>query len=254
MFPARPRSRGRRTRLRSGTFTSKPLVAGLAVLIGLLGTGLLVYAFTHPPSAPRAPSGVADAEESSRPELESQPPPVGGERSTVGGKRVGVPDLIVGPVLPAAEPLSVSIPRLHVGSRLVRLGLDDRGAMQVPVDPATAGWYRLGPTPGELGPAVIAGHVTWNQAAGVFFRLAELRGGDLVEVARDDDRVAVFEVTHVARYENSKFPTRVVFGGVDHAGLRLITCGGEFDSSSHRYRDNVVAFATLVSEHRTKDR
>ena len=126
--------------------------------------------------------------------------------------------------------------------------------MQVPLDPATAGWYRLGPTPGELGPAVIAGHVTWNQAAGVFFRLSELRGGDSVEVARDDDRVAVFEVTHVARYEKSKFPTRAVFGGVDHAGLRLITCGGEFDSSSHRYRDNVVAFAKLVSEHRTKDR
>ena len=89
---------------------------------------------------------------------------------------------------------------------------------------------------------------------GVFFRLAELRRGDLVEVAREDDRVAVFEVTHVARYEKSEFPTRTVFGGVDHAGLRLITCGGEFDSTSNRYRANVVAFATLHSEHPTKDR
>ncbi len=126
--------------------------------------------------------------------------------------------------------------------------------MQVPLDAASAGWYRLGPTPGELGPAVIAGHVTWNQVPGVFFRLAELGRGDLVEVAREDDRVAVFEVTHVAKYEKSEFPTRAVFGGVDHAGLRLITCGGEFDSTSHRYRDNVVAFATLHSEHATKDR
>ena len=239
--------------MRSSTFASRPLAVGLAALVGLLGIGLVVYVFTQPASAPRAPSGVAEAEESSRPALQSRPPAVG-KRSAVGGKRVGVEDLIVGPVLPAAEPLRLSIPRLHVGSRLVRLGMDDRGAMQVPLDPATAGWYRLGPTPGELGPAVIAGHVTWNQAAGVFFRLAELRGGDSVEVARDDDRVAVFEVTHVARFEKSKFPTRAVFGGVDYAALRLITCGGEYDSSAHRYRDNVVAFARLVSDHRTKDR
>ncbi len=239
--------------MRSGTVTSKPLLAGLAVLIGLLGAGLLVYAFSRPPSAPRVPSGVADAEESSRPALQSQSP-AAGEPTTVGRKRVGVEDRIVGPVLPAAEPLSVSIPRLHVGSRLVRLGMDDRGAMQVPVDPATAGWYRLGPTPGELGPAVIIGHVTWNQAPGVFFRLAELRDGDLVEVTRKDDLLAVFEVTHVARYEKSKFPTRAVFGGVDHAGLRLITCGGAYDSSAHRYRDNIVAFATLITEHKNRDR
>ena len=73
----------------------------------------------------------------------------------------------------------------------------------------------------------------------------------MVKVARADDRVAVFEVTQVTTYAKSHFPTRAVFGGIDHAGLRLITCGGEFDSSSDRYSDNVVAFATLVSSHRT---
>ena len=45
--------------------------------------------------------------------------------------------------------------------------------MEVPADPANAGWYELGPSPGALGPAVVAGHVTWNQAPAVFFRLAE---------------------------------------------------------------------------------
>ena len=126
--------------------------------------------------------------------------------------------------------------------------------MEVPQDPATAGWYHLGPTPGALGPAVIAGHVTWNQMPAVFFRLAELRPGDVVEVARDDHRVAVFEVTQVRAYAQSEFPTRAVFGGIDHAGLRLITCGGDFDRSSARYDDNVVAFATLVSTQPTGNR
>lgn len=154
-------------------------------------------------------------------------------------------------MLPAARPLTVTIPRLHIASGLVTLGVDDQGAMEVPKDPATAGWYRRGPMPGTLGPAVIAGHVTWNQQPAVFFRLAELRPGDVVEVARDDGRAAVFRVTRVQRYPKVRFPTRAVFGGIDHAGLRLITCGGQFDSSAHRYRDNVVAFARLESWHRT---
>jgi hypothetical protein len=157
-------------------------------------------------------------------------------------------------VLPAAQPLSVSVPRLHIASRLERLGVDGRGEMEVPQDPASAGWYHLGPTPGALGPAVIAGHVTWDRVPAVFFRLAEARPGDVVEVTRSDHRVAVFRVSRVTRYAKTRFPTRAVFGGVDHAALRLITCGGDYDSSTHRYRDNVVAFATLVSAHPSRSR
>ena len=118
--------------------------------------------------------------------------------------------------------------------------------METPQDPAEAGWYRLGPTPGALGPAVIAGHVTWNQVPAVFFRLAELERGDVVEVLRADHRVAEFKVTKVRSYPKSGFPTRAVFGPLAYAGLRLITCGGDFDSSLHRYSDNVVAFARLT--------
>jgi hypothetical protein len=69
-------------------------------------------------------------------------------------------------------------------------------------------------------------------------------------VGRADDTVAVFRVTRVARFAKSRFPTRAVFGAVDHAGLRLITCGGYFDESRRRYRDNVVVFATLTSSSR----
>ena len=147
--------------------------------------------------------------------------------------------------------MSVAIPRLGISSHLVPLGIDDQGAMQVPTDPADAGWYRLGPPPGALGPAVIAGHVTWNQVPGVFFRLAAVRSGDRVEVARDDGWVAVFEVTQVRLYAKTEFPTGAVFGPVDHAALRLITCGGEYERSAHRYLGNVVVFARLQSSHRS---
>lgn len=223
--------------------STPPRYAGaLAVLVALLGAGLLVYAVIPGASSPTPPTGRHVTEV--RPEA-ARPPAAHTVRSGVG-------DRIRGPVLPVARPLTVTIPRLHIASGLVALGLDTGGAMEVPQDPATAGWYRPGPTPGTLGPAVIAGHVTWNQTPGVFFRLAELRPRDVVQVVRDDDRVAVFRVTQVKRYPKAHFPTLAVFGGTDRAALRLITCGGQYDGTAHRYRDNVVAFARLVSAHRTR--
>lgn len=232
--------------MRSGTSTSARLTVWAALLCALVGATVLALAFTGPPSPPPAPEPGTEAGGTSGP-AQSSRSPAPGERRRAAGGHAGVEDLITGPVLPAAQPVSVSIPRLHVASRLVHLGTDEGGVMEVPADPALAGWYRLGPTPGALGPAVIAGHVTWNQVPAVFFQLARLRPGDAVEVTREDQTVAVFEVTRVARYPKSEFPTRDVFGGIDHAGLRLITCGGDFDPSARSYRDNVVAFAELVS-------
>jgi len=39
-------------------------------------------------------------------------------------------------------------------------------------------------------------------------------------------------------------------GPFDHAGLRLITCGGPFDSASGHYVDNIVVYADLVTTER----
>ena len=123
--------------------------------------------------------------------------------------------------------------------------------MAVPDDPARAGWFTGGAAPGALGPAVIAGHVTWNGEPGVFYQLGKLRRGDQVAVVREDGRVAVFTVNRVARYSKSRFPTRSVYGAIDHAGLRLITCGGTYDPARHRYLDNVVVFAQLAAVQRS---
>jgi sortase (surface protein transpeptidase) len=146
--------------------------------------------------------------------------------------------------LPESDPVAVSIPRIGVRSTLVDLGLDNKGEMETP-DPAVAGWFTRGPTPGALGPAVITGHVTWDGAPAVFHRLGTLRRGDQVAVTREDGKTAVFTVSRVARFSKSRFPSRAVYGAIDHAGLRLITCGGTYDAARHKYLDNVVVFARL---------
>ncbi|WP_239091494.1 class F sortase [Streptomyces sp. SID14478] len=143
----------------------------------------------------------------------------------------------------ASAPTRLSIPAIGVNTSLERLGLDKSRAMETPKNPAKAGWFTPGPTPGAKGPAVIAGHVTWNQTKSVFFNLARLRHGDHIAVQRNDGSTARFTVTRTEQYAKDHFPSIEVYRNIDYAGLRLITCAGTY--RDHHYADNVVVYATL---------
>ncbi|MEU1218753.1 class F sortase [Streptomyces microflavus] len=153
--------------------------------------------------------------------------------------------------LPPSRPVSITIPSIEVTSGLEQLGLGKNRAMETPKDPAKAGWYRPGATPGAIGPSVIAGHVTWDGVPAVFFELTELEPGDRIEVRRADGRTAVFTVDRTATYPKDDFPTVEVYRNLDHAGLRLITCGGDYSEDDSRYADNVVVYASLTG-HRAR--
>lgn len=149
--------------------------------------------------------------------------------------------------LPRAVPVSVDIPSIAARSTLVPLGIDASGALQVPPvrTPMQAGWFTGAPTPGEVGPAVIVGHVDGNQQPGVFYRLRDLRAGDPIIVHRADHTTARFVVEQVEQVPKARFPTQRVYGNTDGADLRLVTCGGTFDAAARSYRDNVIVFAGL---------
>jgi LPXTG-site transpeptidase (sortase) family protein len=143
--------------------------------------------------------------------------------------------------LPA--PTRVRIKKIGVNSALQALHLDPQGALQAPADFGHAGWYADGTLPGEPGPAVIAGHVDSRFGRAVFFRLKELRPGDVIEVQRAQTWVT-FRVTEIDKYAKDGFPTAKVYGPTPDAQLRLITCGGRFDHTAHSYVDNLVVYAT----------
>ena len=150
--------------------------------------------------------------------------------------------------LPHSLPKEVDIPKINAKSSLVQLGLNDDKTVQVPPvsRPQQAGWYQNSPTPGEVGPSVILGHVDGNKQEGIFFHLHELTKGDEVDVTRDDGKIAKFIVDHVDTVQKSGFSTDAVYGNTPDAELRLITCGGTFDQASHNYLSNVIAYAHLV--------
>lgn len=148
--------------------------------------------------------------------------------------------------LERSVPRRVAIPSLGVSSELETLGQSKDGAMTTPKNPDLAGWYEPGPTPGFQGPAVIAGHVTWNGADAVFKKLKTMKAGDTIEVTREDGKTATFAVDRVEEHPKKKFPTLDVYKNIDHAGLRLITCGGEFDADRNYYPNNVTVFADMT--------
>jgi len=151
--------------------------------------------------------------------------------------------------LARSAPVRLQIARIGVDTTLMDLGLGADGTLNVPPGGFPAGWYTGGPTPGEMGPAVIAGHVDMK-GPGVFYQLHNLRSGDQVTVTRADGSKPVFRVTRVAQFRKDQFPTKLVYGNIDHPGLRLITCGGAFNSRSGHYEDNLVVFADLLASAR----
>jgi len=150
--------------------------------------------------------------------------------------------------LNASTPTRISIPSLGVRAKVIEVGRAADGSIATPAtDPAEAtGWYRLGPTPGELGTAVIVGHIDTDSQPAVFHKLPELRKGKLIEVNREDRRVATFTVESVETFPKTSFPTDRVFEETDRPRLVLVTCGGTWVGGDIGYSDNVIVFATLA--------
>ena len=204
----------------AGRVPSTLTAAGLALVVaGVAGLALSGWGGTGPP-APAAGDAV----------------PAGTWPTSVAWPTADAPR--------AAAPVALTIPAIGVRTGLVRLGRTTSGALQVPDSFAVAGWYDLGPRPGEPGPAVIAGHVDSVFGPAVFYRLGDLRTGDRVYVRRTDGSVVVFSVTGILMYPKDEFPAASVYGPVTGPQLRLITCGGTFDYARHSYLSDVVVYAT----------
>jgi sortase (surface protein transpeptidase) len=217
-----PGHRGRRRLVRS-PLAWAVLLAGLVAAVG--GAVALGHLTGHPgevarplPKAAPAPRGIFAA------------PPVHP------GRWVPRPVLLV-------------IPDIHVRTPLVKLGRTPQGALQVPSSTSVAGWYTGSPRPGQIGAAIIAGHIDSYLGPGVFFRLRLLRQGDLVYVRQADRSLVVFKVYAERTYPKGHFPTQAVYGPKPDAELHLITCGGPFDPATGSYLKNVVVYAIEVGRH-----
>jgi hypothetical protein len=144
-----------------------------------------------------------------------------------------------------SEPVHLAIPAIGMAVSLGSLGLNSDGTVQVPDNTVQPGWFRLGPTPGQIGSSVILGHVDSYLGPGVFFQLRTLAAGDQVDVGLADGVTAQFTVNSVAEYSKTDFPAQRVYGSHGSSALQLVTCGGVFDHQTGSYLSNVVVYSSL---------
>ncbi|MCZ2820248.1 class F sortase [Modestobacter sp. VKM Ac-2977] len=216
------------------------LPAAAAVVLAVVAAVALVIAVTGQQSPPQPAAAAAAVPATDVPA--APPSPVVAAPSP--------PE--TAPTTPAAEaprPVALEIPAIDARSDLIELGLNDDGTVQVPPleDVLQAGWYTGSPRPGAVGPALLLGHVdSAADGPGIFFDLGALTPGDSVDVTRADGSVAAFTVDRVEVHPKADFPTIEVYGNTTGPELRLITCGGAFDSASRDYADNIVVYASLT--------
>lgn len=229
------------------------LAAAAAALVAQVGLAMVGIGYGFGKAAPPAPATVTVT--AAQPVAQAQAPPAADVDGVALGATAGIaPTYGLGastgvPALPRSVPFHLRVSRVGIDTDLMVLGQAPDHTVEVPpdVDDAPAGWYGLGATPGEPGPAVVLGHVDSHSGPAVFFNLGSMRAGDKVTVSRVDGSAATFTVDRVARYAKSEFPTRAVYGDVGQATLRLVTCGGRFDRAGGGYAENVIVFATLSS-------
>ena len=150
--------------------------------------------------------------------------------------------------LAQSTPVRIEIPALRVSAPVMRLGVAASGGVQVPPleNHNLAGWYDRSVTPGQRGSSVILGHVDSFTGVSVFFSIKTLHPGNRIDVVRANGSTAVFTVDGVQKVVKSAFPASEVYGNVSFPGLRLVTCGGPFDTTTRQYLDNVVVYAHLI--------
>ncbi|QIG39362.1 class F sortase [Microbacterium sp. 4R-513] len=161
-----------------------------------------------------------------------------------------VVDVPVAPaqVAPAAAPVAPTrlvIDSLGVDMPVTDVGVESSGQMQLPVDPAVAGWYRYGPdAAATAGHIVLAAHVdAVDYPIGPLANLRDVAVGSPVVVTAADGSARTWTVESLTYYEKAALPTAELFAREGDPALVIITCGGPFDSTTGHYRDNVVAIA-----------
>jgi sortase (surface protein transpeptidase) len=242
---------------RHGRAAVAAAVAVTAVLV-VVGIVALVLGLRGTPGSPQPAAGrVPPISQMSSPPGPATPsgsgasstPPRQSATSSPGADRDAARTGGIGDFLEAAEPTSIEIPSIGVRSQhFVPLSVQRDGTISVPGTAQEVGLYDAGPTPGQLGPSVLAAHVdTPSGVPGIFHELRRVKAGDVVRVSRRDGSHLTFTVDRVAAYNKAQFPTELVYkGDFTAAEIRLVTCGGPTDSRNE-YRDNVVVFGHLTN-------
>ena len=225
------------------TLRSNKLLAWAALVLAAVGVAKIVHAQDAPSGPPAPPVSAA------RPLPAIKPAASGSASASAAAAMPRTPA-----PLGFSVPVQIDIPQVWIHAAVLSVGLAvDRSLGVPPLNQAQkAAWYKLGPAPGQAGSAVIDAHVDSAEIAGhhgAFFNLGAARPGQTIEVTRADHLVATFTIDSVEQAPKAHFPADKVYAPVPYPALRLITCGGPFDTIKHSYLNNIIVYAHLTAVH-----
>jgi hypothetical protein len=175
-----------------------------------------------------------------------------GKHNTISAPRdIGtVPSVIQGAQVHSAafvSPFMIEIPRLKVKGTIVSVPTEPDGALTIPENPKTVGWWEGGAKPGaDKGTALLAGHINYAGVEGTLARIGTLNPGDTVIIdglSAGKKTSLKFKITGVRTYLKTALPYQQIFDQNTVSRLAIVTCGGPFDASTGNYLDNIVAYA-----------
>lgn len=162
------------------------------------------------------------------------------------------------PVVSTAAPVALTLPTLDVDAPLVPVGVLPDGAMEIPDDVGTVGWYATQArrvSPGDPGTAVLAGHRDSRvQGDGALRHLGDLAPGDTVQVVHLDGTLSTWTVDEVLQTPRDALPGDVLFRTDGPPTLALVSCGGEFDVTARSYTDNLIVLASPADAAQARSR
>jgi sortase (surface protein transpeptidase) len=171
-----------------------------------------------------------------------------GDQATLNNTEVKENSSVSTDTLGRSEPVRLIIPSIGLNSTFVSpLSIASDGTVTVPDNYSEVGWYGAGASPGEVGSAVILGHVDSIAGPAVFYDLKKLKPNDEIVIIRADGSVVKFLVEFFENYSQDKFPAELVYGYSQEPVLRLVTCSGYFSHVTQRYSHNLVVYANLKS-------
>ncbi len=140
-------------------------------------------------------------------------------------------------------PLRLQIPKFKIDAAVELIGSAANGSMGIPKKVDNVAWYAPGIAPGEVGNAVIAGHLDRaNGKPAVFWNIGKLKVGDELIVVSANKLKYHFAVTRVQSYPYDQAPLEDIFGFALQSQLNLITCNGVWNQGAHNYSKRLVVY------------
>jgi LPXTG-site transpeptidase (sortase) family protein len=141
------------------------------------------------------------------------------------------------------------IPSIKVNAYVEQVGVAPDGAMAVPSSSpwVDVGWYKNGSLPGEMGSAVIDGHLDRPGATpAVFWNLNKMHIGDHVSVTDTQGHIRNFRVFKMQSYAPNNAPTNEIFNDKTGTYLNLITCAGYWIATQHQTSLRLVVYTKMI--------